>query len=275
MNYIEIKVNQSEEDQFKRELLVFELGELGYDAFQEFSDSISAFIKEELFSESHLDRIRKKFEDDQLIIEKKIHKENNWNKVWEDNFNPVSVNNDCVIRASFHDIPSVRYDILIDPDMTFGTGHHETTMLMSKQLFKEDITQKDILDMGTGTGVLAIICSLLSARKILAVDIDERAVENSLKNIKLNGIENIIVKKGDSSIMNNGTFHYILANINKNILLNDLCVYSRVIKEKGKILLSGFLNHDKKDILEEAEKNGLNFVDSIELNNWSLLILTK
>ncbi len=274
MNYIELKVSLSE-DQLIRELLIYELGELGYDSFQEFSDSISAFIPEDLYLESHLDTVYQLCQADKPGIDKKIHKENNWNKVWEENFNPVIVNNDCIIRASFHADPSVGYDVLIDPDMTFGTGHHETTLLMARQLFKEDLINKDVLDMGTGTGILAIICSMLSASTILAVDIDERAVENSVKNIKLNGIKNINVKKGDSSSIKNDSFHYILANINKNILLEDMSVYSSVLKEKGKIFLSGFLATDNKDLIEEAEKNGLKFVDNKELNNWSLLILSK
>ena len=185
------------------------------------------------------------------------------------------VNNDCVIRASFHSVPSVKYDILIDPDMTFGTGHHETTLLMSKQLFNENLTNKDVLDMGTGTGVLAIISSLLSAKNIWAVDNDERAVDNSIKNIQLNGIKNINVKKGDSAILKDASFHFILANINKNILLNDLSIYSKILNNNGKLLLSGFLINDKKELIDEGMKNGLKFVDSIELNNWSLLILGK
>ena len=274
MNYIELKVNLSE-DQLNRELMVYELGELGYESFQEYNEYLSAFIIENLFKESHLKLIESRFGDAIFKIEKIVHKADNWNKIWEDNFHPVIVNEDCVIRASFHSIPSVKYDILINPDMTFGTGHHETTLLMAKQLFKENFKGMDVLDMGTGTGILAIICSLLSARNICAVDIDERAVKNTIKNIEMNGIENISVNKGDSAIIKDGSFHFILANINKNILLKDMQTFSSVLKVNGKILLSGFLINDKDDLIEEGKKNGLKFVENIELNNWSLLILSK
>lgn len=274
MNYVELKLFCSE-DQLNRGLLIHELGELGYDSFQEFPNYISAFITEDIYDESHKQTVAKSFPNNQLKFEKIIHLEDNWNKVWEENFHPVVVNDDCVIRASFHDVPSVKYDILIDPDMTFGTGHHETTLLMSKQLFKMKFNNKDVLDMGTGTGVLAIICSLLSAKRVLAVDNDPRAVDNTTKNIHMNGIKNIVVKKGDSSVLKDSSFHFILANINKNILLNDMAIYSKVLKEKGWLLLSGFLINDVSDLVDEGIKNGLKFVDTFELNNWSLLILAK
>lgn len=274
MNYVELKLFCSE-DQLNRGLLIHELGELGYDSFQEFPNYISAFIIEDIYDESHKKTVAKSFPNNQLKFEKIIHLEDNWNKVWEENFHPVVVNDDCVIRASFHDVPSVKYDILIDPDMTFGTGHHETTLLMSKQLFKMKFNNKDVLDMGTGTGVLAIICSLLSAKRVLAVDNDPRAVDNTTKNIHMNGIKNIVVKKGDSSVLKDSSFHFILANINKNILLNDMAIYSNVLKENGWLLLSGFLINDVRDLVDEGIKNGLKFVDTFELNNWSLLILAK
>jgi ribosomal protein L11 methyltransferase len=159
--------------------------------------------------------------------------------------------------------------------MTFGTGHHETTLLMAQALFNEKISGSDVLDMGTGTGVLAIICSKLKAKNILAIDLDPIAVQNTRDNLVVNNINTITVKEGNSSLININEYDFVLANINKNILLRDLLIYYKSLRNGGKLLMSGFFNLDNNDLLDEAAKVGLKFVDSKELNKWSLLILSK
>ena len=274
MHYIEIKILLSG-SQIIRELLVYELGELGYESFQDFNEGMSAYISENEFSNSHLKKIIAICKSDLISTEKIIHKSQNWNKKWELNFHPIKVNDDCIIRTSFHKTPKTKYDVIINPEMTFGTGHHETTLLIAQQLFKENIECKNVLDIGTGTGILAILCELLLSKSVLAVDIDKTAVENAIRNVKLNRCKNINVQKGDSSIIQNQTFHYILANINKNVLLKDMIIYANSLKTGGKLLLSGFFNLDVNEISLKAKENGLNFVNSIELNKWTLLILKK
>ncbi len=274
MNYIEIKILLSG-SQIIRELLVYELSELGYESFQDFNDGISAYIPENEFLNSHLKKIISICKSDLISTEKIIHKSQNWNKEWEMNFHPIKVNDDCIIRTSFHKTPKTKYDVIINPEMTFGTGHHETTLLIAQQLFKENLECKNVLDIGTGTGILAILCEFLLSKSVLAVDIDKTAVENAIRNVELNGCKNINVQKGDSSSIQNQTFHYILANINKNVLINDMHIYSKSLKSGGKLLLSGFFNLDVNEILNKGNEYGLKFVDSIELNKWTLLILKK
>ena len=259
-----------------REILYAELGDRGFEAFEDTHDGVRAYIKKEQFSKSLLkdlsiNRIQgQKIEFDIITIANQ-----NWNAVWESNFNPIVINSNCIIRAPFHPAPSLEYDIIISPQMSFGTGHHETTFLMSKELFSLDLKSVDLLDMGSGTGVLGILAEKLGAKYVKAIDIEEGAFLNTIDNCKLNNTKNIIVEKGDSKLLADSLFDVILANINKNILLQDISVYSNCLKLGGKLLLSGFFTTDIDELRKAASNNGLKFVKTNEKNNWAMIMLEK
>ena len=259
-----------------REILYAELGDRGFEAFEDTQDGVRAYIKKEQFSKSLLkdlsiNRIQgQKIEFDIITIANQ-----NWNAVWESNFNPIVINSNCIIRAPFHPAPTLEYDIIISPQMSFGTGHHETTFLMSKELFSLDLKSVDLLDMGSGTGVLGILAEKLGAKYVKAIDIEEGAFLNTIDNCKLNNTKNIIVEKGDSKLLADSLFDVILANINKNILLQDISVYSNCLKLGGKLLLSGFFTTDIDELRKAASNNGLKFVKTNEKNNWAMIMLEK
>ena len=259
-----------------REILYAELGDKGFDAFEDEVDGVKAYIKEEQFTESLLkDLIIGGIEGQKVDVFITTIANQNWNALWESNFDPIVINSNCIIRAPFHAVPKIGYDVIISPQMSFGTGHHETTFLMSKELFSIDLEGVALLDMGSGTGVLAILAEKLGAKNIKAIDIEEGAYLNTIDNCKLNNTKNIIVEKGDSKLLEDSLFQVILANINKNILLQDISVYSNSLKIGGKLLLSGFFTTDVDELRNVASDNGLKFVKLEEKNNWAMLILEK
>jgi ribosomal protein L11 methyltransferase len=259
-----------------REILYAELGDKGFDAFEDEVDGVKAFIKQEQFTESLLKDLRiSGIEGQKVEVCITTIANQNWNALWESNFDPIVINSNCTIRAPFHAVPKVGCDLIISPQMSFGTGHHETTFLMSKELFSLDLKSVDLLDMGSGTGVLAILAEKLGAKNIKAIDIEEGAYINTIDNCKLNNTKNIIVEKGDSKLLDDSLFQVILANINKNILLQDISVYSNSLKIGGKLLLSGFFTTDVDELRNVASDNGLKFVKMEEKNNWAMLMLEK
>lgn len=259
-----------------REILYAELGELPFESFEETENGLEAYIQAPDFSEEMLKGLMIEGLPNQKIeTESEIIEQQNWNAVWESNFEEIVVNDKCVIRAPFHPVSNVDYDIIISPQMSFGTGHHETTFLISNELFKLDLKSKSVLDMGCGTGVLAIIANKLGANPIEAIDIEEWAYENTLDNNKLNGVEGMTVLHGDAGLLVDKKFDVILANINRNILLNDMKVYSKCLASGGLILFSGFYETDVPHIKEAAENNGLVFVKKEVKNNWTMAQFRK
>ncbi len=259
-----------------REILYAELGELPFESFQESKNGLEAFIPKSSFSDELLKGlIVSSLPSQEIGITTEVIEQQNWNAVWESNFEPIVVNDFCVIRAPFHEVPKVKHDIIISPQMSFGTGHHETTFLISNELFKLDLVGKSLLDMGCGTGVLAIIASRLGANPIEAVDIEEWAYENTLDNNKLNGVDDMTVLHGDAKLLDGKQFDVILANINRNILLNDMKTYSNCLNKGGYILFSGFYETDIPSIKEAAERNGLVFVKNEVKNNWTMAQFIK
>ena len=259
-----------------REILYAELGDRGFEAFEDEVDGVKAYIKQGQFTESLLKNLMisriagQKFDISIITIANQ-----NWNALWESNFDPIVINSNCTIRAPFHAISNVVYDLIISPQMSFGTGHHETTFLMSKELFSLDLKSVDLLDMGSGTGVLAILAEKLGAKHIKAIDVEEGAYINAIDNCKLNNTEKIIVEKGDSKLLEGSLFQVILANINKNILLQDISIYSSCLTIGGKLLLSGFFTTDVDELRNEASDNGLKFVKMEEKNNWAIIMFEK
>ena len=259
-----------------REILYAELGELPFESFEEIENGLEAYIPSPDFKAEMLeDLIILTLPNQKVDVKIETIEQQNWNAVWESNFEEIIVNEKCIIRAPFHKASTVEFDIVISPQMSFGTGHHETTFLISNELFALDLKGKSLLDMGCGTGVLAIIAHKLGAVDIEAIDIEEWAYENTKDNNKLNNVEGMTVLHGDASLLNGKKFNVILANINRNILINDMETYSNSLSNGGIILFSGFYDTDLPQIKESAEANGLVFVKNEVKNNWTMAQFQK
>ncbi|KUO66695.1 MAG: ribosomal protein L11 methyltransferase [Lutibacter sp. BRH_c52] len=258
------------------EILIAELGEVGFESFVENEEGVEAFIQKTDWNSQVLDDIyvlnSKEFE---ISYEMQEIEQTNWNIEWEKNFNPIQVDGLVSIRAPFHENPNLKYDIVIEPKMSFGTGHHETTHMMVHHLLDLDVAGKKVLDMGCGTGILAIFAEMKGAKPIDAIDIDNWCYQNSLENVERNNCKHIAVYEGDASLLKNKKYEVIIANINRNILLNDMHIYIDCLDENGVILLSGFYKEDIPVIDAEVSKYGLKLDKQIERNNWVSLKYVK
>ena len=258
------------------EILIAELGEVGFESFVENEEGVEAFIQKTDWNSQVLDDIyvlnSKEFE---ISYEMQEIEQTNWNIEWEKNFNPIQVDGLVSIRAPFHENPNLKYDIVIEPKMSFGTGHHETTHMMVHHLSDLDVAGKKVLDMGCGTGILAIFAEMKGAKPIDAIDIDNWCYQNSLENVERNNCKHIAVYEGDASLLKNKKYEVIIANINRNILLNDMHIYIDCLDENGVILLSGFYKEDIPVIDAEVSKYGLKLDKQIERNNWVSLKYVK
>lgn len=278
MNFIQVNFSIEPYEEYLSDVLASELGELGFDSFSPTYNGLEAFIPENLYSEVKLKELLSNFIFEATIEYNVIKVETiNWNEEWEKHyFEPIIINNQCVIHSSFHkDIPKLKYDIVIDPKMSFGTGHHETTSLMIAEILKMDVKGLNVLDMGCGTSVLAILAAMRGASKITAIDIDEWCVENSIENIALNKVEGIEVAMGDAQLLKGLKFDVIIANINRNILLNDIKAYADCLDAGGELYMSGFYKEDIPLIEAEANRNNLKLNYFAEKNNWVAVKTTK
>lgn len=262
------------------DILFSELGEIGFESFEEKENSLYAYIPAEQYNKEELDEKLASFPLDHVNFNytAELIKAKNWNEEWEKNyFQPIKIDDKCIIRASFHpDEPGFKHMILIDPKMAFGTGNHETTRLMINQLLKTEMSGKSILDMGCGTAVLAILARKQDAGKVVAVDIDEWAYQNALENIKLNHVAEIEVRHGGvDQIKENEHFDLIIANINRNILLNDIQHYASAMQFGAKIFMSGFYTEDIPLLEAEAKKHGLKLIAQNESNRWAMIVCSK
>lgn len=252
------------------EILIAELGELGFESFVEEEDGLKAYFPGEEFDTKVLKELFV-MQNPEFNITYQIQGiENiNWNAKWESDYESVLIDNRCYIRAPFHKtIPDIEFEIEIEPKMSFGTAHHETTSQMISLLLKEDVEDKDVLDMGCGTAVLAILAKMKNAKNVHAIDNDEWAYNNSVENVGRNNFQDIIVEQGDAALLKNKSFDVILANINKNILLADMEAYSKSLNAMGVIMFSGFYINDLEDIKAKAYENGLVYIKHIDNNNW-------
>ncbi len=251
-------------------MLIAELSTIGFDGFEEGED-LKAFIPSDNFDEAELVGITSAHK---LSFKKTVIEETNWNALWESNFQPVIVDDFVAIRADFHErIKNVEHDILITPKMSFGTGHHATTYMMVQQMREIDLTGKTVLDFGTGTGVLAILAEKRGAKNIIAADNDDWSITNAEENIQKNNCSNIELKKTDNAEMA-GHFDIILANINKNIILENLSSLVSQLSVKGTLLLSGLLEEDETDIAAAAGKYPLVFNGKTTDRGWICLRFT-
>lgn len=268
MDFIEVtlQVNADFAD-----ILIAELGELGFDAFVEIDKGFSAYISEDRYSEIALEEMIKRYSDYAQIsyTSQKIERQN-WNEEWERNFEPLFIDGQVSVRASFHKKPeAARYDIVINPKMSFGTGHHETTTLMIENQLTLDHQGKRVLDMGCGTGILAIMAGELGASEIVAVEIEDWTVENARENAGINNYPQIEVRLGGAeTIAGDEPYDIILANINRNVLLEDMPAYTAVLQHNGTLLLSGFYTEDLPAIQNRASGLNLNYITHRVKNNW-------
>lgn len=279
MNYKEIKVSFTPFSEIASDVISSMLGEIGFESFIVENEQLLAYITENAFDQNALDETIAAFPlENKLDYSIADIEQKNWNEEWEKNyFQPIILGNDCVIHSTFHkDIPTAKYDILIDPKMAFGTGHHETTSQMLSEILGYDFSGKKVLDMGCGTAVLAILAVKRGAESARAIDIDDWVCDNAIENCQLNNVTNIKVECGDASLLNDGqTYDVILANINRNILLNDLQHYAKCMNPGSVIFMSGFYTQDIEAIKEEAQKQGLTFDYHKDRNNWVVIRFSK
>jgi len=255
------------------EILIAELGYAGFESFVENEDGVIAYIQKEDFKEDILDDIYiLKSDEFKIDFVKEEIEQVNWNSEWEKNFNPILIDDTVYIRAPFHDkLPNIAYDIVIEPKMSFGTGHHQTTHMMIKHLINLDLKDKKVLDMGCGTGVLAIFAEMKGAKPLDAIDIDNWCYLNSIENAERNNCNNISVYEGDASLLINKKYDVIIANINRNILLDDIESYTNCLNKNGVLLLSGFYQEDIQIIDAEVSKYNLKLQTIEEMKNWVAL----
>jgi len=271
MNYFEINFFITPFEEYISDVLASELGEIGFDSFVSTEEGLDAYALENVFDEVKLKNLLDNFPFEASIDYKVTQIESkNWNEEWEKHyFEPIVIGNECVIHSSFHkNVPIAKYDIVIDPKMAFGTGHHETTSLIVERLLQMDLQDKTLLDMGCGTSVLAILAAMRGAKDILAIDIDTWCTENSIENIGINNIQGIKVLLGGAELLKGMHFDIILANINRNILLADMEQYAACLSSGGELYMSGFYVQDIPLIEAEANRNGLKLIDYHEKNNW-------
>jgi ribosomal protein L11 methyltransferase len=267
-NYLEFKF-KIEPLQPASEILVAELGYLGFESFAEEEDGITAYIPAEEYEDDLLAGVHiLQSEDFQITYSKGEIEQVNWNEEWEKNFSPILVDDSCSVRAPFHPEPDTEFDIVIEPKMSFGTGHHATTHMMIQHILKNEWTDKTVLDMGCGTGVLAILASLKGAKFVDAIDIDNWCYQNTLENVGRNDCDNINVEEGGAELLQDRKYDMILANINRNILLRDLPIYKNSLNNEGNLFLSGFYEEDIPEITGACKDLGLKYIEHLERSNW-------
>ncbi|HEX8563493.1 MAG TPA: 50S ribosomal protein L11 methyltransferase [Flavobacterium sp.] len=258
------------------EILIAELGEKPFESFVETDFGIVAYVQKQLWSEDILDDLYI-LRSPEFVISYKVEEieQVNWNEEWEKNFEPIDVDGKCHVRAPFHPKTDAEYDIVIEPKMSFGTGHHETTHMMIQHLLETDIAGLKTLDMGCGTAILAILAEKKGAAPIDAIDIDNWCYLNSIENAERNNCGMISVYEGDAALLKGRLYDLIIANINRNILLNDMAQYSECLNRGGILLLSGFYAEDVPFIDEACTANGLTFEKNLQRNNWVSLKYRK
>ena len=282
MDYIAVHIKIEPFSEEWAEIVEAEVADLGFDSFTIDEPFLHAYIPLEQFSEPNLKTVLGGIESGECRLSHTVElvKEQNWNAAWESDFEPVVVGGEVTIKAKYHkDLPRTRYNIVIDPQMSFGSGHHQTTTMMVEALLenRKEIKGKALLDMGTGTGILAIVAAKLGAAPVHAVDIDPTCVRSAQANARRNRVPHKIrIVRGDALVLLRGQYDYILANINRNILLADMDSYVRALKPQGgTILLSGFYTADIPMLLETAGRLGLQEVSRRSRDDWALLVLKK
>lgn len=275
MNYLEVKFNYNP-DQIQGDILLAEVAEIPFESFVEDTGLLIGYILASDFNAEELNGLEILAKHN-IIPQVKEIEQVNWNEEWEKNFDPVIVSDKCVIKADFHKLDKeYPLSIRINPKMSFGTGHHATTSLMMEAMLPIDFSNTVVLDMGTGTGVLAILAVLLGSNRVEAIDNNIWAYENSIENVELNNCQNHIeVLEGEVDLIKGKSYDYILANINKNVIKDQLAEYTATLKTGGSIFVSGVLADDSKDVEVLADKCGLQLIEKKIKDKWSLMVFTK
>lgn len=277
-DYIQLTITVDPCSETVTDLLAAFLADVGYESFVPDSKGLTAFVSKSFFDKDSVDTIIRDFP-----IETSINysfeeiEGQDWNEEWEKNyFQPIIIGDKCVIHSTFHkDIPKALYDITIDPKMAFGTGHHATTNQMVSFILKYDLDGKDVIDMGTGTGILAILCCMKGCNSAIGIEIDEFAYTNAIENAELNSTDVKFINGDASSLSSIHPADIFLANINRNVIINDLPLYSKSIKKNGRLFLSGFYEEDIPMIVKAADKEGFSLVEKTSENKWAALCLIK
>ena len=271
MNYIQVDIKLSEKEPYS-DIITAKLNEIEFESYQETDGGLQAYIQKVHFNEELLNgafKILDKQVDFDFTV-KEIQQQN-WNADWERSFDPIYINEQCIIRADFHPETDFPFDIVITPKMSFGTGHHATTFLMANELFEIDLKERSVLDVGSGTGVLAILSEKLGAKNCIGIDIDNWAEKNAKENAILNACKKTEFELGDAMKIEGRKFDIVLANINRNIILADLEKYCAALNSEGDILLSGFYKEDECLIVEKAAELSLKLINSKVKENWLLI----
>lgn len=274
MDYIEIQFVLKERVPII-DVFIQEIADLGFDAFQENLNILSSFIPLINYNEKKLQELIDNYSSFIISFKAINHPYKNWNKKWESSFNPILINDNCQVRASFHQPSNKKYDIIINPEMSFGTGHHETTRLMAKDLFKHDLKNKTILDFGSGTAILSILSEKLGAKEVDAVEIDKNANQNANQNLVTNNCKAINIIDGDGDSIPNKKYDYLLVNINRNTIIEEFTNFLEAMKKNSIVLFSGFFESDIDYLKDLSIKSGLKILYSDLENQWALLVMTK
>lgn len=269
-------IEPQESRELGSEILLAELQDTAFESFEETDKGLSAYVQAKLHTEDILADVMI-LENPEFRITYEIEEIEtvNWNEEWEKNFSPIEVGEECYIRAPFHASKDVKYEIVIEPKMSFGTGHHQTTSMMIQHLLETDLEGKKTLDMGCGTAILAILAEMKGAKPIDAIDIDNWCYLNSLENVARNNCKEITVYEGDASLLPGKSYDVIIANINRNILLHDMETYASCLRKGGLLFLSGFYEEDIPFIDESCQQNGLKFQSKHQKDNWVALKYEK
>ena len=276
MNYYACSFSSPENDNL-RDMFMELLGDIGFDSFMDIDGGFEAYCQEQHLNENEINEILQMEQFANVrFLKKELIPDQDWNATWEASYEPVVINELCRIRAPFHKVnDSFKYDLVIEPKMSFGTAHHETTSQIIELMLQSDFKGLDVLDMGSGTGVLAILAKKLGSDYTLAIDNDEWAYRNALDNVRLNDENDIVVELGDANSLNNRLFDLVLANINRNILLRDMKEYVKCLNDGGKIFFSGFYEEELVLISKEAERLGLTYSNHVTKNNWTAAVFVK
>jgi ribosomal protein L11 methyltransferase len=278
MTYIEVKFTCCPNNEIVNSILSAEIAGIGFESFVESETGTTSYIVKEQFDEQALNNTLSNLPiEAEIAYVYEVIEDKDWNEEWEKNyFKPLIIDNRCIIQSTFHNEPAVyEYNIIIDPKMAFGTGHHQTTELIIRQLLEMNLHGKSVLDMGCGTAILAILASMRGANPVLGIDIDQWAYDNALENLQLNHIDNAEIQIGGADLLGNRAFDVILANINRNILLNDIPQYAAVLNAGGELYMSGFYVEDIPAIRQAAELCGLSFSHYTEKENWAAVKMVK
>lgn len=271
MNYYELLFTTITTEDYQQDLLIAALGEIGFDTFEELDLGFKAYIPVDDFDQHVLDEVLGPYRDMfTFSYEITLIPQKNWNEVWESNFEPIQIGDQVFVRATFHEAkPEFPYEIVIDPKMAFGTGHHQTTAMMMQMMLENDFDGKKVLDMGCGTGILAILAAKLGATDLTAIDYDPVCYESTIENATLNQVGNIKSLCGSKEVIPAEQYDIILANINRNILLDQMACYAKVLKKGGEIYFSGFYESPDLDIItEEARKYNLKYITHKKDKEW-------